>query len=131
MGVCFISQLFLIVCDPVDCSPSGSSVHGISRQEYWSELPFLSSGDLPDPGIEPVSPRPPALRSILYPLSRGEGFSILKKQVFFLLIYICVFICLCVFKHSLDHSVCTHSHPAFSCSLVTKLCLTFLRPHGL
>ena len=27
-----------------------------SRQEYWSELPFLSSEDLPDPGIEPESP---------------------------------------------------------------------------
>ena len=26
-----------------------------SRQEYWSELPFPSSGDLPDSGIEPVS----------------------------------------------------------------------------
>ena len=27
-----------------------------SRQEYWSGLPFLSPGDLPDPGIEPKSP---------------------------------------------------------------------------
>ena len=27
-----------------------------SRQEYWSGLPFLSPGDLPDPGIEPGSP---------------------------------------------------------------------------
>ena len=27
-----------------------------SRQEYWSGLPFLSSGDLPDPGIKPRSP---------------------------------------------------------------------------
>ena len=26
-----------------------------SRQEYWSGLPFLSPGDLPDPGIESVS----------------------------------------------------------------------------
>ena len=26
-----------------------------SRQEYWSGLPFPSPGDLPDPGIEPVS----------------------------------------------------------------------------
>ena len=26
-----------------------------SRQEYWSRLPFLSPGDLPDPGIEPTS----------------------------------------------------------------------------
>ena len=29
---------------------------GFSRQEYWSELPFSSPGDLPDPGIEPRSP---------------------------------------------------------------------------
>ena len=27
-----------------------------SRQEYWSGLPFLSPGDLPDPRIEPGSP---------------------------------------------------------------------------
>ena len=27
-----------------------------SRQEYWSELPCPSPGDLPDPGIEPGSP---------------------------------------------------------------------------
>ena len=26
------------------------------RQEYWSELPFPSSGDLSNPGTEPVSP---------------------------------------------------------------------------
>ena len=28
----------------------------ISRQEYWSRLPFPSPGDLPDPGVESVSP---------------------------------------------------------------------------
>ena len=28
--------------DPMDCSPPGSSVHGFSRQEYWSELPLPS-----------------------------------------------------------------------------------------
>ena len=28
---------------------------GFSRQEYWSGLPFATPGDLPDPGIEPVS----------------------------------------------------------------------------
>ena len=26
------------------------------RQEYWSELPFPSPGDLPNPGIKPGSP---------------------------------------------------------------------------
>ena len=34
---------------------------GFSRQEYWSELPFPSPGDLPHPGIEPKSPASPAL----------------------------------------------------------------------
>ena len=29
---------------------------GFSRQEYWSGLSFPSPGDLPHPGIEPVSP---------------------------------------------------------------------------
>ena len=31
---------------------------GFPRQEYWSEWPFPSSGDLPNPGIQPM---PPAL----------------------------------------------------------------------
>ena len=34
---------------------------GFSRQEYWSELPFPTPGDLPDPGIKPTSPETPAL----------------------------------------------------------------------
>ena len=28
---------------------------GFSRQEYWNGLPFPSPGEIPDPGIEPVS----------------------------------------------------------------------------
>ena len=28
---------------------------GFSRQEFWSGLPFPSPGDLPDPGIKPMS----------------------------------------------------------------------------
>ena len=29
---------------------------GFPRQEYWSGFPFPSPGDIPDPGIKPVSP---------------------------------------------------------------------------
>ena len=36
---------------------------GFSRQEYWSGMPFPPPGDLPDPGIEPVSPGAPALQA--------------------------------------------------------------------
>ena len=32
----------------------------LSRQEYWSGLPFPTPGDLPNPGIKPVSPASPA-----------------------------------------------------------------------
>ena len=34
---------------------------GFPKQEHWNGLPFLSPGDLPDPGIESRSPVSPAL----------------------------------------------------------------------
>ena len=34
---------------------------GLSKQEYWRGLPFPFPGDLPNPGIKPVSPASPAL----------------------------------------------------------------------
>ena len=34
---------------------------GLSRQEYWSELPGPPPGDLPNPGIQPASLKSPAL----------------------------------------------------------------------
>jgi len=40
----------------MDCSPPGSSVHGFSREEYRSGFPCSLPGDLPDPGIEFMSP---------------------------------------------------------------------------
>ena len=36
---------------------------GFSRQEYWTGLPFLSPGDLPNPGIDPGSRSVPALQA--------------------------------------------------------------------
>ena len=46
-------QLFLT---PWTVAYQASPSMGFSRQEYWSGVPFLSPGDLPDPGIEPRSP---------------------------------------------------------------------------
>ena len=46
---------------------------GFPRQEYWSEWPFPSPGDLPDPGIEPASPVSLALQMdslLLSPLGK-------------------------------------------------------------
>ena len=38
------------------------------RQDYWKGLPFPPSGDLPDPGIKPVSPKSPILQVGSLPL---------------------------------------------------------------
>ena len=40
------------------------------KQEYWSGLPFPTLGDLPDPGIKPVSLVSPALAGRFLPLAR-------------------------------------------------------------
>ena len=41
-------QLCATLCDPMDCSPPGSSLSmGFSRQEYWSGLSCPPLGDLP------------------------------------------------------------------------------------
>ena len=37
-----VAQSCLTLSDPMDCSPPGFPVHGISRQEYWSEVPVPS-----------------------------------------------------------------------------------------
>ena len=50
--LCLVAQSCPILCNPTDCSPSHSSVHGFSRQEYWSGLPCPPPGDLPNPGIK-------------------------------------------------------------------------------
>ena len=55
------------LCDPMDSSPPGSSVHGISRQEYWSGLPFPPPGDLPHPGMGHALPVSLALLADILP----------------------------------------------------------------
>ena len=50
---CAHAQSRLTLCNPMDCSPPGFSVHGFPRQEYWNGLPFPSPGHLPNPGIKP------------------------------------------------------------------------------
>ena len=45
----------------MDCSPPGSSVYVISQARILSGLPFPPPGDLPNSGIECISPASPAL----------------------------------------------------------------------
>ena len=65
-------QSCLTLCDPLDHSPPGSSVNGIlqARLLEWVAMlsPMEDSGDLPDPGIEPLSLVSPALQMDSLPL---------------------------------------------------------------
>ena len=54
--LCSVIKLCLILCNPLDYNPPGSSVHGISQKEYWSGLPFPPAEDLLDQGIKLMSP---------------------------------------------------------------------------
>ena len=60
-------SVFLTLCNATDCIAHQAPLSmEFSRQEYSRGLPFPSSGDLPDPGIEPESPASPALASGLF-----------------------------------------------------------------
>ena len=51
-----VTQSCLTLCDPVDCSPPGSSVHGLLQARILEWVAISFSRDLPNPRIEPRSP---------------------------------------------------------------------------
>ena len=71
---------------PHGLQPSGPSVHEISQAKYWSGLPCPSPGDLPHPGIKPLSLVSPALAGGFFtatPLGKPYDISsIMAKYIF-------------------------------------------------
>ena len=51
--VCVGTQLYLTLCDPVDCSPPGSSVHGNVQANTGLGYHFLLQGIFPNQGLNP------------------------------------------------------------------------------
>ena len=74
-----VTSLFVTPCTVAHRAPLSM---GFSRQEYWSGLPCLSVGDLPDPGIEPVSPVAPALQADSLPRSHWGSLKELLSVVY-------------------------------------------------
>ena len=66
---CLEARCVEMFYDPMDYSLQGSCDHEIFQARYWSGLPFTFPGELPDPGIEPMSA---ALQAYSLPLSLGE-----------------------------------------------------------
>ena len=87
MCVCvsvLVAQLCPILCNPMDCSLPGSSVHEIlqARMLEWGAFP--SPGEHPDPGTEPVSPAAPALQVDSLPTELSRNTIHLKLLIHFL-----------------------------------------------
>ena len=53
---CLVTQSHPTLVDSMDCSPPGSSVHGILQARILEEVAIPFSRDLPDSGIELQSP---------------------------------------------------------------------------
>ena len=66
---CLVAQSCLTLCNTIDCSPPGSSVRGFPRHEYCSGVLFSTPGNLPDPGMEPISFASPVLLGMFFPTS--------------------------------------------------------------
>ena len=71
-GVCIVTQSCLSLCDPMDCSPPGSSVHGDSPGKNTGVgCHVLLQGIFPPQGLNPGLPH---CRWILYHLSHQGSF---------------------------------------------------------
>ena len=53
---CLVTKFCHLLCNPMDCSSPGSSVHGILKARILEWIAVLFSRDLPNPGIKPRSP---------------------------------------------------------------------------
>ena len=69
--LCSVVQSRPTLCDPMECSPPGSSVHGTFQVRIleWVAISF-SRGILPNPGMDPISP---AMQADSFPLSHPKS----------------------------------------------------------
>ena len=68
-----VAQSCLTLCNPLYCSPPGSSIHGISQKEYWSGWTFPIPREFSNTGIKLASPVSLALQANSLPQSYYIG----------------------------------------------------------
>ena len=69
------------LCDPMDCSPPGSSVRGILQAKTLERVVMPSSRGLPDPGIEPPSLMSPELAGRFFTSSATQEAPYLHENL--------------------------------------------------
>ena len=81
---CLFAQSCLTLCDPMDCSPPGSSGHGILQQRILEWVAMPSSRGSSEPGIKPGSLAAPALsgrlQTVVKPVLLADGRHCFKSQ---------------------------------------------------
>ena len=129
---CLVAQSCLSLCDPMDCSPPGSSVHGILQARILERVAMPSFRGSSQPRIEPTSPTlwadsfclnhqgsPRKWEWVTYPFSTGSSW--LRHQTWVS----------CITGRFFTSSATRETHfllsVQFSCLVVSNS----LRPHGL
>ena len=104
-----VAQPRLILCDPVDCSPPGSSVHGNSPGKNTGvgchallQAIFLTQGS--NPGL-------PCCRRILYHLSHQGSPLEFRSPQFCLSVFLCLWVCVYVLRSIQSYHVCRFVYP--------------------
>ena len=81
------------LCNPVEYSLPGPSVHGILQAEYWSGLPCLPPGHLLNTGIEPWSLISPALAGGFFTTSATWKAHIISHRYLWMSAQLCLTLC--------------------------------------
>jgi len=77
------AQSCLTLCNPMDCSPPGSSVYGIFQARVLKQVAISFLRDLPNPRIKPTSLKTPALAGGFSTISatwEAKTFLILSQE---------------------------------------------------
>ena len=96
---------------------------GFSRQEYWSGLPCPPPGDLPDPGVKPMSPVSPALQADSLPLSHQGSPCVYR------FIYIHIFLHVNIYFILLIIFIYTHTHTCTSLVVTWSLSHSYIHTY--
>ena len=95
-------QYCLILCDPIDCSPSGSSVHGILQVRILKYVAMPSSGVLPDPGIKLASLTSSTLAGRFFTTSATWEAQILYIYIIYniYISHVCIHVYIAIYIHT-------------------------------
>ena len=116
--LCLVTQLCPTLCDPIGCSPPGSSVHGDSLAKNTEWVAMLSPRESSWPGIKPVSPTLqvdsllssfPSISRQISPVQRHEDTCFCSK---------CLYYQISMFLITLNTA-------HFSCSLVLEFNISY------